>query len=588
MPHIFELNTSQATELSSPGLAAIRARVTLETDILPAISQTADGSINFGSNYVFTPIDVTSILRNDYIVIRSAIPPLPTKDGKANQQGGVTIQIDNTARYWGVLQNEGVIDGTNIQDSVVSIEATCGPMDPLPMYKGKVVEPPEEEEGKTTFRTKSILWDIIDVPLVLDRSESGPIKPVLFADEVLNYSSYSANNVDYYHGLGVWDQYGNLETSVENDAPEKVYIKRIDFHPDEDGEPVPLGKFTITFINYQECELTQPDGKVFRFSPYGDFSRGFVSIPETAWDFAQGVDPVGTKIEFWTYYTAKGNPWSLCKNLLYKALADAWGEAPAEPSTLPVDWDAFTAFETAFPQTIFFSETNKENKVFSPNEPAKPKRIKDVLQKILDHVGCQLTFTPEGKISLVSTLYVPGRLNLYTYTSSHLSGGTDRMAAHSIIPDGPKYDRMVIRYGLNSITDDYGAREVRVIATGTIDKFNTYEIAFDYFKIARSDRFVKRIARMLFSMVATANRRLKMELLPNWGLAIQPGDKFEVNFTTQPVLPNTRTNTGRYWMAYETGVKIGRTVEVRAIEIEEPIVGGKLCEDFILCETKLC
>jgi len=602
MPHVFDLDPIQAQELVSPGLDAIRAKVELTTESLPEVSTAADGAITFGATYVPVTLDVTELLRNSYVVIKNEIPPMPTTDGQANQQGSVTIQIDNTARYWGVLQAEGVLDGNVIQDSIIEINATCGPMPELPMYKGKVVETPEEEEGKTTFRTKSILWDVIDVPLVLERSEDGDINPDLFVkDSGFNYTSYEANNVKYYHGCTTFDQFGRVVASVDNDSPDKVYIKEIDLHVDDEGESVPLGKFTITFISWDTYVLTQPDGRSFTGSPFEDFTGGFVTIPETAWEmqgitvttpfgtsFTPTVDPVGTNIEFNTYYTASGNPWSLCKNILYKALSDEWGEAPAEPSTLPVDWDAFTHFETRYPQTIYFSETNKENEVFSPNVEEKPKRVKDILQKILDCVGCQLTYTPDGKVSCVSTMYPDKDYVLREYNSSHLSSGNDRKASHSIFADGPKHDRMVIRYGKNPITDDYASREVEVIVGKTLDKFNTYEVATDYFKSSVSERFVKRLSRLLFPMAATSNRRLKMSFLPNWGLPMRPGDKFEVDFTTQPVLPNTRTNSGRYWMAYKVSVKIGNVVEVEAIEIDEPIEGDRLCEGFVLCESRLC
>lgn len=588
MPHIFDLQTNQATELASPGINAIRASVSMETEVLPVANQQQGGGLEFGSNYVPVTLDLTGILRNEAIVIRSSIPPLPTRDGKANQQGSVTIQIDNTSRYMASLQDEAIIDGDSIQDSIVNIAATCGGMTPLPMYRGKVSEPPKEEEGATTFVTRSILWDIIDVPLVLERSESDTINPLLYVTTTTNIVPTVEGGVTYHHGIATWDQYGDVVTGVDNDGADKIFVKRIDFHVNEDGESVPLGKFTIKFISPNEYQVTQPNGVVHIGSPYANFNRGFLTIAASSWDIVPGEDISGTTIEFNSYYTARGNPWTICKHLIYKALTDSWGDGVQEPATLPVDWDAFTQFETAYPQEIFFSETNKGNEVFSSNVEDKPIRIKDILQKILDHVGCQLTFTPDGKISVVSTLYVTDRLNLRTYTSSNLSAGTTRGAAHSIFAAGPKFDRMVIRYGLNPATGDYGASKVELLDANNVDKFNTYEVALDYYKISRSDRFVNRLAGVLFPMVATSNRRLQLSYLPNWGLAIVPGDKFEVDLTTQPVLPNTRTNAGRYWMAYSVNTRIGGLVKVDAVEIAEPIEGGRLCESFTLCETQLC
>lgn len=590
MPHIFELPANQATELASPGLAPIRAKVTLDASLLPVVTANADGSYVFGPTHQQANIDITSLVRNKYIAIRSAIPPLPTEDGRANQQGSVTIQIDNTARYFAAVQDEAILDPDKIQQSEVSIYATCGPMPELPLYKGKVIETPVEEEGKTTIRTRSVLWDLIDVPLALEVGDDDldTITPKLFVDETIISTPTTEGGVKYYHGVGVFDQFGDVRTSVSNDSPQAVLLSRVDFQRNENDEAPYLGKFTITFLSPTEFEVTQPDGIVSRGNVDVDFNSGFLNILASYWTIDINEDATGAVIEFNTYYTAFGNPFTICKHLLYKSLTGEWGGAVSEPATLPVDWAAFAKLETAFPSwRIFFCETNDDNDVFSPNVSDKPKRIKDVLQKILDHVGCQLTYTPDGLISMKSSLYTIAPFTLYTYVGSNLSSGNERKASHSIQAGGPKFERLLIKYGLNPISGDYGSKKVQ-ITPGTEDKFNTYEIALDYYKAVRSDRMVEAISTRLFQTAALSNRRLKMSMLPNYGLPMQPGDKFEVNMATQPVLPNTRTGEGRYWMAYDVRLKVGDVVEVMAVEIPEPFEPDLLCQGFVLCESRLC
>lgn len=585
MAHIFDLDSTQKQELLSPGLSAIGPKVLMRSKMKGALSSNPDGSVNFGPNYQVLEVDLSCGILNNDIVIKSDIPALPTQNGRANNQGNVRIQIDNTQKYLSAVQEEAIMDYQTIEDAEITITATAGSMNELPMFKGRVVRTPVEEEGQTTFDVRSSLWDIIDVELVLEKALSGgTINPVYYASfsgGVVNTPTIS-NGIEFYHGISCWDEYGGMTTSVNNDGADKIQIYRIDFQALTDGTNPQLGLYEIKFISSVEFLLTQPDNQRFLGSINADFSGGFVNIPMTAWNVTG--DPTGTTIEFNCYYTVKGNPISIVKNILYKAFTGEWGKAYIEDPTLLIDWDKFNCIENYYQGTdVYISETNEDNDVFSPQKTDKPFRIKDFAQKILDHVNCQLKFDSQGRISINSSLYLCDGESSVIYESCHLSTGETRASGHRIFGEGQKYDFMRIKYGLNPVSGNYGGTQI--FFDQIKSKYqNIFEVSYDYFKKGIHDALFFSACHS-WELLKYADIRLELNFLPNWGLAIEPGDKFEVNFTVQPVLPNS-SGLGRYWEAYSVSKRVGGIVNVKARIINSITNPKSICE-MIICEDRI-
>jgi hypothetical protein len=601
MAHVIDLKRNQAQELSADGLAQIKPVVKLRADAHGVTGTNADGSINFGrGGYLSQELNLTARILNRDVVVKSRIPILPTNGGSTNNEGDVAIQIANGFKYLGTIQDEAILDPDVIQDAEITIEAECGTMDALTIYKGRVVKAPTEEEGKTTFRTKAAWWDLIDKEIKLEYNEQNGFSansntnPLYHLDSTRNLTirgyTPASGGITFHHGISIWDDSGNLRSSVTNSKSQEVELLRVNFEENDDDEPPLLGKYTIRFYAYDATsgtgffEVTMPDNRTYTGDTSSQFNEAWIEITPSYWNVIG--DPTDAEIEFYATYTVVGNPITIAKNLIYKALSSAWGDDPAEPTSLAVDWTKWAELEAYFNGvTVYVSETNEDNKVFNPFTDSKPLRAKDFIQRVLDHVGCQLTFNESGELSVNCSWYLLPTEQVYTYTTATLSAGDTRKASHSIEASGTKYDRMLVRYGLNPITGDFSGRFVAVNSAAATP--NTIEFAFPYFKRSKNDYDVQALQNTLWDIVQKAHVILKAKLKPNWGLPLLPGDKMAVNFTTAPVLPNSNTGRGQYWQIFRVSKRIGGLCEIEAHEIPDPFVPLRGCF-WELCADDLC
>lgn len=594
MAHLLDLSPDQRDELISLGVAAILPRVILSGQMKGSVSTNAAGVVTFSPNYQTSEFDVTKGIRNNRLVIKLQVPVLPTQNGRSSQAGDVQVQIDNTVHYVATVQEGAFLDYNNLQDLEFTITVECGGMTPLPIYRGKVIQQPTEEEGLTTFQLAPTIWDILDVELVLEKATGGDIETVFSVDPttgVITNTTYTDPllRVEHFHGIVTFDEWGQSRAAITNDSAEKIDLTQVDFS--DYTEPLTgityyplLGKYTLEFFSETGFQVTQPDNQVFTGNTALDFTQGYLSIPATAWNILS--DPTGAKLELFAYYTVKGNPVSMVKNLLYKALSGNWGYDFSADPALPVDWSTLATLESMYDgTTIYVSETNRDNEVFSPHTPDKPFRIRDFCQKILDHIGCQLTFTPEGKLTVNSSWYLLPSQQVRQYTSSQLSSGTQRAASHRIFGGNPRFDAMIIRYGLNAYTGNYaGKYEFR---EGVRTKYNSLSAAYDYYKSGIHDFDIAGMDSRTWAVVKKSDIRLEMSLLPNWGLPVNIGDRFSVSFTVQPILPNTANGLGEFWEIYDINKPIGDVVKVQAKAIPEPVAIKRICE-FVICTNVIC
>ena len=584
MASVNDLKANQALELSHDGVAAILPEVKITAKARGIQSIAATGAYVFGTGgYVEQELDLSSYILNQHITIKSSIPFLPTNGNPVDNQGDVRIQVNNGIHYLGALQEDAILDPDSIQDSIVVVSANCGSMDTLQLYRGRVIKAPQEQEGSTTFSTKSILWEIIDEPVSGEVAIGGSIITVFAIDAddgTLQQLSYtpSGNRITFHHGITIFNEYGDLRSSVENTKRDQVDILRVDFVA-SNSEPPILGKYTIKFTSATDYTLTHPDKEQFTGNINTTLESGSVRILASYWDVIG--EPTDAEITFFCSYTVEGNPITIVKNLLYKGLSGDWGNDQSEPTTQSVDWDRFSQYETYFnSKTVYVSETNKDNSVFDPFQDGKPLRIRDFCQRILDHVGAQLTFNSEGQITMNCDWYLLPNEFVPTYQTAMLSAGDKRAGAHVIDASGPTYNRMVVKYGQNLLTGDYGGSTTFVDTSAT--NFSTLRVSLPYYKASKNDHDITAMNCTLWEIVKASSTILKMKIKPNWGLPVAPGDKFEVSLSTQPVLPNTVTGKGQYWQIHQVSKRIGGIVEVEAHMV--PRHGQPL----LLCNWELC
>jgi len=236
--------------------------------------------------------------------------------------------------------------------------------------------------------------------------------------------------VNWQHGITVFDGAGNTRTAVKNSKTDEIDLNRIDFIANASGERPKLGKYTIKFLDSENFTVSQPDGALASGNINSTFLDNFLSIQSGFWNLTG--DPTGVEIELWCYMTVFGNPISVVKNLIYKALTGNWGFEPVEDPALSVNWIKLNCLEGFYTNTqVYISETNKDNKVFSPQSSDKPLRARDLIQKILDHIGCQFTFDDQGQITVNTSHYLCPGESVRQYDSCHLSTGpTRKSSAH--------------------------------------------------------------------------------------------------------------------------------------------------------------
>lgn len=583
--HIRELTEDQAKSLGQSGLGPIEARVKLHAKTRVATKIGEDGEAVFANTYQNHTIDVTDSVLNSAIVVKSSIPALPTGDGTSNQQGAITVQVANKRKWMGAVQRGSILDPDAIQDAEFEVLAECGSMTPLPIYRGRVAKYPVERFGVTEFDVRSAIWGIIDVPVRLEMDASRTIDP-LYA---LQGGQIAISGVDtiaaetglermtFFHGITTFDEYGQVISTVVNESDGQVAVNRVDFR--FDGESPLLGKYTIEFVNESGYKITQPDRRTFYGSVDEDFEGGFIKIAAGSWSVA--ADPTGAKIEFFCSYNARGNPITIVKNLLSHAFKSTWGDHFSQDPELNVDWSQINEFEQLYGNVIVHvSETNRDESAFDPASPNKPMRVRDLCQKILDHCGCQLTWNSQGKITVSSSWYLRVGQEIHKYGGEHTYIANKEASGHYLFSDSPVFDRLVLKYGYNPNSEKFGGRLVYV--SGVKQKYQEKEIAFPYYKVGTSSASIELFGPKLWELVQLSAVRLHMELLPNYGLPVAPGDVFEADFSTMPVLPNQER--GRFWMIYSVSKRIGGAVSVDAVQIPKPVTPRLLCFTLDPCD----
>ena len=571
----------QRSALFSWAIPQIFPQVTMSGYMLVPTSQNPDGTFNFTTTEYPHSLELTNLIRNRQVIIRESIPVLPSKDGKANNRGRVQLEIDNASSYFSAIApnaqgGQPMLSFSRIQDYIFEIKAAANGMEPIPLYTGKPIATPEEREDSTIFDLQSILWDVIDVELVYERTfgDFSVIDPYFYiftGGEVVQIPYEEPNlNLIHQNGIAYYDEFGQLRSGVTNSDPEKIGINRIDWAV-QPNSPIQLGQYKILFTSATDFELTLPDKQTFQGDIISDFSAGNIFIDPEYWNLAQGADPTGTEITWSLFYTVQGNPIAIIKNLLYKALTGLWGQHYQRDETLPIDFEELDRLEGIYSNFILYvSTTNEDNDVFDPVKPDKPIRIKDFCQIIADHVGCQLSFTPDGKITLRSA-FNPSNPNPPVYTSAHCSSGSTRKGSHRVFSQGKKYDVFEVKYGYNPFTGNYAASTSVDSGSGARKK-DKLEIGLPYYKSGLSDITINSLTQNLANYYRYAHIRLEMKVLPQIGITLNAGDLLEVNFSTTPRLPDPvlGDNLGKFWRIHEITKPIGGVVTISCTSVPAP------------------
>ena len=251
-----------------------------------------------------------------------------------------------------------------------------------------------------------------------------------------------------------------------------------------------------------------------------------------------------------------------------------------------IDYAKFVHFEKTFDFiTLYVSEWNNENNVFFIKNSEKPIQAKRIIQKVLDHLGCSLTYTPDGKVSINSNWFFYEDDLIWQLGSIHCgTKDTKFNSTHSIF-SAKSYEKMEILYGYNGMKQNYSETDIAYsddYLTGLNsagDKPSTYTVSLPYYKKNLSTNIVSSIKSYLWRCVKSSDVRLKATVLPQFGLLLEMGDKFIADFRVSPILPNNELGIGKYFMIYGMNKAISKENEIECVQIPEPIIPAKWCEN---------
>ena len=553
--------------------------------------------------------DLTKAVKNDSIVISKTIPELPTFDGAGSltQYSNVKLQIQKMyGSFWQYVgQGAGI---TRLQDSSVEISLSMADMPDLLQFKGGIKTSPKEEFDSVTFDVRSSMWDIVGRELQTNQYNTSAIAfpgTGVITEAVNTYTGVTtpSQRLTYHSPIITFNELAQSRGLVKASDASNVDLIEVALHA---NKPAKLGKYTLKWLNDTTVEFTTPT------TGTNVLTHGSITAPTTSLTLtlptalsnesglinitvyvsnpqapAAYVDIKGKTIEFWLAYTVEGNPISIVLDMLVRSISGDWNTSAAitlDPN-LPINYSIFQEMEDRFDfTTLYVSEWNKENDVYSYKNDTKPIQVKNIAQKILDHIGCQLTYDTEGKISINTNWFYNDSNLLWRLGSIHCGvKGTGFVPSHSV-DDGKVYKRMEVFYAENSFTGESAgfyeknAPDSLVGIYGVNDKPEAFKASLPYFKLGVSDLLVSAIVEYLWKWVQVSHIRLSATILPQFGASLDVGDKFIADFTTEPILPNTDKGWGKYFMIYGINKKIGGEVEIQAIATPEPILPAKWCE----------
>ncbi len=549
--------------------------------------------------------DVTSSLLNVNVVLNKSIPELPTQSGSGtiNQYSNLRLQLSK--QYGDYFQLLGLGGGlANIRSISFEIYAKCGENIEYLVFTGKVNTIPVETFDSVTFEVRSSLWDIVTKPLSTNQYGTLAIYNPFSAtvDESLN--SYIAQtspfqNITFHTPVVFFNELGQSRFLFEDTDSSIVNAISVTF---TDTNNIPLGKYTLKWLSAQSVELVSPNMPrlVINHAPIITSGVLDIMIPN---DYADvlgirkisvniNTNTVGTPfsdikgkvVVFYCAYSVEGNPISIALDLILRCITGNWysTSAPSLDASLPIDYDSFLKYEEIFKDDyLFVTEFNSENKVFRTN--GTPLQTKNIIQKVLDHVGCQLTYNTKGQISINSNWFRNENDYLWRLGSNHCGKDTLAFASdsHETIPT-PEIKKMILRYAQNGFTKEYGASKVEYTPDALIGlddniQLNTIEIEFPYFKMFTNSVSFEKIAQYIWKCVQLSHIRIKANVLPQFGLLLDTGDKFLADFRTSPIFPNTEKQIGYVFMIYKINNNIGGLNSIECICVPEPIYPSKWC-----------
>lgn len=610
MPHILNMPLAFQEKLNRPNTSLIKSRILLYVEGYE-ITGLEGGEFQYDTsgreNHCF---DVSKAVKNDKVVISKTIPELPTFDGSGSitQYSNLKIQLQKMyGDFWQYVgQGAGI---TKLMGSSVVVEAVMDDMPNLQLFKGTIKTAPEEEYEHVTFDIRSSMWDIVGKELQTNQYNTDAY--TIYGSGILtevtnNYIGVSTpdQRLIYHHPIITFNELGQSKTIIKASDAANVDMLHVNIMYDKTAR---LGKYTLKWLSPTQVTLTTPTAGTITITHPSINASGVLGLTLTPTQqntigiFSLEIyinnpvapspytDIAGKTIDFWLAYTVHGNPISIALDLVIRSITGNWNTASAvvlDP-VLPINYSIFQEMELLFNfTTLYVSEWNDSNDVYSYKNDSKPVQSKNIIQKVLDHIGCQLTYDSEGKISINTNWFYNDTNPLWRLGSIHCGAKGNLFSPSHSLKTAKEYKRMELFYGYNPMTKNAAGKIIKfdpdalVGIYGVNDKPSTYTITLPYYKAGISDLIVNAISEYLWKWVKVSHIRLTASVLPQFGLSLDVGDKFIADFTTSPILPNTDKGIGKFFMIFGITKNVAGEVQIECIATPEPITPAHWCEAY--------
>jgi len=591
-----ELQPAQIAALNRFGFSIIKWKVICYVDTYKITGVNSQGQWQYDNTEIErSTIDLTNHIRNVDIVLNAQIPYIPTTDGKDTTASNISLQIDNVRNILGAVGAGTIINIDNLYNSKVEIYLNFGEGVPdLAYYFGEIIQI-EESKGSTILEIRDSSYTIFKranlfAPArwaIYYRALSGAIvnNPITFTPSF----AFPFRNYIIYHGLCRFDADGNLETTVQGIDTTIFDVRIINFtYPPFSSDAPLLGQYTIEFETSTRFRVSTPNSQEYLGDIAVNFAQGNLSIPSNSWIIIDSAAMPGQKFTFYNSYVVSGNPISIVRDLIFRAYSNDWVQPNPVYGFAGVDWDGLLYYEMLFKNTkVYITETNKDNNVFLPLSSASDNRLtcKRIIAKILSHVGCQITFDNQGRVSINTTWYSDGRKLIWQLGSIH-SGGTTQKDSHSTSVGKPiRFLRVLYGYDILNTNRNFLAQKLQgQVIVNDKDRQEVVEIGFEYFKKGLSKVLIdSKIAPLLWNVTKFQHIKLSAEILPNFGVGLMCGDKFIADFSEGVVLPNLEKEIQYFQIINVSKGKRGAKIE--CIAIPKPVKVDYLCDNFIWCKS---
>lgn len=553
MPHPLTYPATLQAALFTPNLPPVVVQIQFEGRAKTVVSGTIFPV--FSATYSQVSWDITNWLKARPVVTFQK-PILP--DGKYNNRisaGTLSLMFANPDDHFAAIGEGGILDPANIESGEISVRVAVGGVLPaVDLFRGRITQQPGEDYGETTIVLRDTLWNVLKTEMPFEGYQGLP-GGIAFM-WAINGILYSGR-----HDTGAGFTTGAAYASLLEDGSEVAHVGNgggtIDLNYSTIKNLAPLGEYEISFSSPTTYTVSVPDGQSFHGSILNTLDTPIINLPPSAFRTVAGADP-GDTITLQVGNNVRGNPVRIAGAMIEKGLLRNFGDDPgtnAAISSLPVVWSSFDALAQRFwgweLATVF---TNENNDVFRRKGNNRPLSYLEAAQFLADHIGANILRDGQGQ------MYIQGP---YSDNATIYSlDGNAAIISHRI-ESVRKYNYVTVQYGRNEVSGNFGSTIEFDLRFDPNAETEDATVSLPGYKIGDHVHEVQVASDIYRRRILNTAVRVEMEVTPQFGLTIAPGDRYYLDLDKQPKIAG-------YFEVYRVRTQPGESATVNLHKIEPP------------------